>query len=240
MPVMPETWSSADIHLHTTGSDGLGTPRDVLDWVSEHTDLSVIAITDHNSVDGAHEAAALAKEYRVEVIVGQEVDTMSGHVIGLWAPERIEPGASAQDTVDAIHAQGGIAVVAHPFAPRWWAKHGLCRGDRTIYDCVDFDAFEISNSTPLIFHANWLARRYMRDHEHRFAVTGGSDAHILSAIGASRTLFPGTTAADLRIAIEARTTRVDRKGFWLARNLRYAGNIRAILARDYEQQTLKR
>ena len=113
------------------------------------------------------------------------------------------PGASAQDTVDAIHAQGGLAVVAHPFAPRWWAKHGLCRGDRGIYDCVDFDAFEISNSTPLIFHANWLARRYMRDHAHRFAVTGGSDAHILSAIGASRTLFPGTTAADLRRAIEA-------------------------------------
>lgn len=236
---MPETWSPADIHIHTSVSDGLATPRAVLQWVSENTDLKVIAITDHNAVEGAHEAASLADEFGIEVIVGQEVDTTSGHVIGLWAPERIEPGGSAQGTVDAIHAQGGIAVVAHPFAPRWWAKHGLCRGDASVYDCVDFDAFEISNSTPLIFHANWLARRYMRNHTHRFAVTGGSDAHILSAIGASRTIFPGTTAADLRQAIVDRTTRADVGSFWLARNLRYARNLPGILRRDPERGPAK-
>lgn len=229
---MPETWSPADIHIHTSVSDGLASPAAVLEWVSAHTDLGVIAITDHNAVEGALEAAALAKDYQIEVIVGQEVDTTNGHVIGLWAPERIEPGSSAQHTVDAIHAQGGLAVVAHPFAPRWWAKHGLCRGDSGIYDCVNFDAFEISNSTPLIFHANWLARRYMRDQGHRFAVTGGSDAHILPVIGASRTLFCGTTADDLRRAIENRTTKADVGSFWLARNLRYARNLPGILRRD--------
>lgn len=232
---MPETWSAADIHIHTTVSDGIASPAAVLDWVCENTDLSVIAITDHNSVEGAHEAAEMAREMPIEVVIGQEIDTQSGHIIGLWAPERIEPGGSAQDTVDAIHAQGGIAVVAHPFAPRWWAKHGLCRGDANTYDCVDFDAFEISNSTPLIFHANWLARRYMRDHAHRFAVTGGSDAHILSAIGASRTIFPGSTAADLRKAITDRTTKADVGSFWLARNLRYARNLPTIIRRDRDR-----
>ena len=238
--VMLETWSAADIHIHTSISDGLASPAAVVEWVSENTDLSVIAITDHNAVEGALEAAELAKGLPLEVIVGQEIDTISGHIIGLWASERIEPGGTAQETVDAIHAQGGIAVVAHPFAPRWWAKHGLCRGDANVYDCVNFDAFEISNSTPLIFHANWLARRYMRDHGDRLAVTGGSDAHILSAIGASRTVFPGKSAAELRLAIEDRTTKADVGSFWLARNLRYARNLPGILRRDPDQGPARR
>jgi len=230
------TWSAADIHIHTIASDGLASPREVLEWASENTDLSVIAIADHNTVEGALEAAAIAHGFRVEVVVGQEVDTDDGHVIGLWAPERICPGLTPTETVARIHAQGGLALVAHPFAPRWWARHGLCRGDASVYDTVDFDAFEISNSTPLLFHANWRARRYMRHNSHRLAATGGSDAHILPAIGASRTLFPGSTAADLRAAIESRSTRVQGAGFWLTRNLRYARAIRRIMAIDRERK----
>ncbi|MHB1341714.1 MAG: CehA/McbA family metallohydrolase [Coriobacteriia bacterium] len=233
---MANDWSSADIHLHTNVSDGLAAPRDVLDWVCARTSLKVIAITDHNTVDGAHEVAAIAGDYPVEVIVGQEVDSSEGHIIGLWAPERIEPGADAQDTVDAIHAQGGIAIVAHPFAPRWWAKHGLCRGNRCVYDTVDFDGFEISNSTPLLFTANLHARVYMAGNRHRFAVTGGSDAHILPAIGASRTLFRGSTAAELRHAIESRTTRVRSPLFWLARNLRYASHLPRLIERERQAE----
>jgi hypothetical protein len=226
--------SAADIHLHTDRSDGLASPRAVLDWVCAKTDLAVIAITDHNTVDGAHEAAALAAQegYPVDVIIGQEVDSSQGHIIGLWAPERVEPGASAADTVAAIHAQGGIAVAAHPFAPRFWAKHGLYRGERAVYDSVGFDAFEISNSTPLMLNGNWRARLYLLENHHRFAATGGSDAHILPAIGASRTLFPGQTASDLRRAIVERTTRVGGGSFWLARNLRYAQHLPLIIDRE--------
>ncbi|PKN21579.1 MAG: hypothetical protein CVU65_16565 [Deltaproteobacteria bacterium HGW-Deltaproteobacteria-22] len=76
--------------------------------------------------------------------------------------------------------------------------------------------------------------------EHRFAVTGGSDAHILSAIGASRTVFPGSTAADLRRAIEERTTKADVGSFWLARNLRYARNLPGIMRRDPDQGPARR
>ncbi|MDI6693278.1 MAG: PHP domain-containing protein [Anaerosomatales bacterium] len=53
-------WASADIHVHTMASDGLYTPRQVVEWAAERTDLAVIAITDHDTMDGAYEAAEIA------------------------------------------------------------------------------------------------------------------------------------------------------------------------------------
>jgi hypothetical protein len=229
---MKPGYSTADLHIHTTASDGTITPAEVLEFASEATDLSVIAICDHNTTEGAHEAAALAGRYRVDVVIGQEIESAEGHLLGLWAPTDIEPGLSARQTVARIHEQGGIAVAAHPFAPRWWHKHGLCRGDREVYDSVPFDAIEVANSTPLLFLANFRARSYQRDHTGRLAPTGGSDAHMLSVIGTSRTLFAGSTAADLRSAIETRTTRGLGPSFQPLRAYRYARKVPEIRERD--------
>jgi len=224
--------------MHTTASDGVASPEKVLDWVCNHTDLKVIAITDHNTNAGSLEAAALAQrgDYPVEVIVGQEVESTDGHIIGLWTPQLVTPRMPAAETVAAIHAQGGIAIAAHPFAPRFWAKAGLDRGSRMVYDSVDFDAIEIANSTPLLFWANWYARFYWTTQQHRLACTGGSDAHILQVIGTSRTFFPGTTAADLRVAIENRRTRAVLPGFSPRRNFKYARSVPAIRAADKDRK----
>jgi predicted metal-dependent phosphoesterase TrpH len=233
-----ETWSAADLHLHTTASDGVASPTEVLDWVVTRTDLKVIAIADHNTNVGAIEADRIARErgLPVEVVIAQEVESSDGHIIGLWTPELVRPGMSAQETVDAIHAQGGLAVAAHPFAPRLWSKAGLDRGRRKVYDTVDYDAMEIANSTPLLFVANWIAHLYQRGQGDRFACTGGSDAHILHVIGSSRTYFPGETADDLRAALEARLTRVSRPGLSVKRQFRYARSVPHIRARDKERK----
>lgn len=229
-----ETWSAADLHIHTTASDGVATPEEVLEWVCRETDLRVIAVTDHNTNAGGLEAARLVREkgYPVEVIVGQEVESSDGHILGLWTPELIRPGMGAADTVAAIHAQGGYAVAAHPFAPRFWAKAGLARGNRAVYDSVPYDALETANSTPLLFVANWLARIYHSSCGERFACTGGSDAHILSVIGTSRTYFPGRTADDLRRALDERTVQVSLPGFSPRRNWRYARHVPSIMRND--------
>jgi len=224
--------ASADLHVHTTASDGTATPTQVLAWVAENTDLRVIAICDHNTNEGAIEAASVAGRYGVEVVVGQEVESAHGHILGLWTPRPIKPGMHAEQTVREIHRQGGLAVAAHPFAPRWWKNYGLCRGDTPVYDSVDFDGFEVANSTPLLFFANCRARAYLRSNTRRLAATGGSDAHILSAIGSSRTYFSGSTAADLRRALEARTTRGWGPSFNPIRALAYARKVREIRAHD--------
>jgi len=224
------------MHVHTTASDGTASPREVLAFVSAHTDLSVIAMCDHNTNEGALEAAEYAHEYGIEVVVGQEVESSQGHILGLWTPKLIAPGMSAEDTVAEIHAQGGLAVAAHPYAPKWWHKHGLCRGETSVYDAVDFDAVEVANSTPLLFAANFRARSYWRANRERLAATGGSDAHMLSVIGTSRTLFPGSTAADLRVALEARTTIGYGPTFNPTRTVSYARKVPEIKERDRDRK----
>lgn len=232
--------SAADLHVHTTASDGTATPRQVLEWASARTGISVIAICDHNTVDGALEAASIAHEFPIEVVVGQEVESSDGHILGLWAPQRVAPDRSAAETISDIHAQGGLAVIAHPFAPRWWHKHGLCRGEKQVYDECAYDAVEVANSTPLLFLANFHARGYWRDNRDRLAATGGSDAHMLHAVGTSLTLFEGSTAQDLRRALEARQTRGWGPGFSATRAWRYAWRIREIQRRNLDSQERSR
>lgn len=226
------------MHVHTTASDGTASPKEVLEWARDHTGLSVIAICDHNTNEGALEAAAIVREggYDLEVVVGQEVESSAGHILGIWTPEMIAPGMDAARTVAAIHAQGGVAIAAHPFAPLWMDKYGLCRGTTEAYDCVDYDAIEVANSTPFLFTANMRARRYWRTNSQRLASVGGSDAHMLSIIGTSRTYFPGSTADDLRIAIDARTTRGGGPSFNPIRAFVYARKIPAIQQRDRERK----
>lgn len=233
---MSQTYSTADLHTHTTASDGTASPRELLEWASEATDLSVVAICDHNTNEGALEAASVAHLYRVDVVVGQEVESSEGHILGLWTPEIIAPDMPAQQTVDAIHAQGGLAIIAHPFAPRWWHRHGLRRGDRSIYDSVNFDGIEVANSTPLLLFANVQARAYLAENKDRLAATGGSDAHMRSVVGTSRTLFPGTTAQHLRAALESRATRGLGPSFQPLRALRYALKVPEIKARDAQSR----
>jgi hypothetical protein len=237
MPAAMKTGhSAADLHIHTTASDGTASPADVLAWVAEQTDLKVIAICDHNTNEGALEAAAAAPALGIEVVVGQEVESSDGHILGLWTPQLITPAMSAAETVAEIHRQGGLAIAAHPYAPRWWANHGLCRGETDVYDAVPYDGVEIANSTPLLFFANFRARRYWRANTRRLAATGGSDAHMLSVIGTSRTIFPGSTAADLRAALEARATAGWGPSFNPIRALSYARKVREIQARNVESR----
>jgi predicted metal-dependent phosphoesterase TrpH len=212
-------------------------PRELLAWASDETDLSIIAICDHNTNEGALEAAEMARDYRVDVVIGQEVESTDGHILGLWTPQLVQPGLDALETVRRIHEQGGLAIAAHPFAPRFWHKHGLCRGEKGVYDCVDYDGVEVANSTPLLFLANFRARWYHGGNRDRLAATGGSDAHVLSVVGTSKTIFPGRTPEDLRRALERRETKGWGPSFEPLRMWRYAKHIPEIQMRDAERKT---
>src|SRR5215813_10337077 len=111
---MNQTWSKADLHIHTTHSDGTASAREVLEYVVAQTDLRVIAITDHNTIAGALEARELAASYGIEVIVGEEVSTNEGHLLALFVEELLPPRQPAAATIAAVHAQGGLCVAAHP------------------------------------------------------------------------------------------------------------------------------
>ncbi|MGN6676054.1 MAG: PHP domain-containing protein, partial [Thermomicrobiales bacterium] len=77
--------SKADLHMHTAHGDGLDTPEACVDWAEFHTDLALIAITDHDEVEAGLRARdyALRQGYRVSVVPGVEITTRGGHLLAL-------------------------------------------------------------------------------------------------------------------------------------------------------------
>jgi len=207
----------ADLHIHSVASDGTATVDEILRFAEERTDLDVIAITDHERIDAAVHAQRLARERgsRVEVIVGEEITTLNGHLVGLFLRDRVRPLRSLRSTVIEIHEQGGLAIPAHPLPP-----YPLCIGRRPIERImadpdpqVSFDGLETYNASSAgkTFHrpAVELARSL------GLAPIGGSDAHHVRLIGTCWTTFPGRSAEDLRRAIESGRTHAHGEFFGL-------------------------
>ena len=109
----------ADLHIHTLYSDGTASVAQVLDWVEHQTDLDLITITDHERIDGALRARELhaAGDFHFELSVGEEITTRRGHLLALFIEERIPALRPLGETVERIHAAGGIAVAPHTMAP---------------------------------------------------------------------------------------------------------------------------
>ncbi|MDI3280573.1 MAG: PHP-associated domain-containing protein [Bacillota bacterium] len=190
-----------DLHVHTSYSDGLMSVPELLSFVAQHTHLDGIAITDHDTIAGAQEAALLADWFGVEVIVGEEISSRQGHILGLFLEERIPPGLSARETIAAIKAQGGVAIAAHPLSP----LHSLGWQEvRRLQE--DLSGLEVFNPTwGGRLHYGRLLR--FQDRELKLGVTGGSDAHLLHHVGRAWTSFPGRTARDLIPALEQHLTQ---------------------------------
>jgi predicted metal-dependent phosphoesterase TrpH len=216
---LPGHRGRADLHIHTCHSDGRPTVQDVLDHVAKRTRLQVIAITDHDTIEGALRAQELQHRYRFQVVLGEEVTSRQGHILALFIRERIAPMMSPEDTIEAIHEQGGLAIAAHPFITAFGQE---IQGIGRRFVDLPFDAVEVENSTPFMYVANYRAKHHNRRTGSLPAV-GNSDAHILEAIGKSYTRFPGSSAADLRHAIARRLTTAHASNYGVRELLAYAG-----------------
>jgi predicted metal-dependent phosphoesterase TrpH len=211
----------ADLHMHTTASDGWPVPSELVDFASA-TGLDVIAITDHDTIEGALRAADYAaSRSKPHVVIGEEVSSRDGHIVGLFLERRIRPGMSAAATVHAIHDQGGLAVAVHPFwRTQRRTRGGPVHGVGWLAAELEFDAIEVENATPGFYVFNQLARRLNMGLGR--AEVGGSDAHILDAVGRAFTEFPGRTPKALRSAIETGRTAAGRRRYRAMGLMRYA------------------
>ena len=229
--VSEQVWSKADLHVHSNHSDGLAKIPEILEYTANNTDLKVIAITDHNTIQGALFAKELEDIYGVEVIVGEEMSTTHGHIIGLFLTEEIPARLTPVETLRRIHEQGGIAIIPHPFSARG-VFGPLGRGKfATSLGEIAFHALEVYNSVPYLGWANRLAAK-MFTQGQGIAAVGGSDAHVLDAIGKGCTLFRGTSAADLRVSLEALETRAIAERNGLSMAIRYVLDIPRIRRRQ--------
>jgi predicted metal-dependent phosphoesterase TrpH len=207
LPAQPPGLGKADLHIHTLASDGVSDVEAVLRRAVK-LGLDVIAITDHERIDAALAAQAIASHrgLPVEVIVGEEISTRSGHLVGLFLTERIRPWQSLRASVARVHEQGGVAIVAHPLVP-----YPLCASARSIRRLMDEadpachpDALEAFNPTTARMPPSRRVAGFAE--EMGLAGVAGSDAHRASRVGRAFTTFPGRTSADLQAAIAARDT----------------------------------
>jgi predicted metal-dependent phosphoesterase TrpH len=181
----------ADLHIHTTLSDGEATPRQMADLLARG-DLAVAAVADHDTVEGALRVRELLAGRGPEIVIGTEVTSADGHLLALFVDRDVPPGLSARETVEIVHERGGLAIAVHPYFPIYSLGDLAAR--------LPFDGIEIANGTVLGELGNRRAARRLGASAR--AVVGGSDAHLLAAVGHVRTHFHGCTAADLRVAIE--------------------------------------
>jgi predicted metal-dependent phosphoesterase TrpH len=202
----------ADMHLHTLYSDGTASVHALLDHVANATVLDVVAVTDHERIDGALRAREIhaAGEYPFELVVGEEITTRRGHVLALFITERIPALRPLPETLERIHDQGGIAIAAHPMAPLTPSLGAASlRWSRAAPDPRHrLDAIELMNPSTA-GRARRAARDRLNADELRLPAVGNSDAHVLEGVGSAWTWFPGSTAADYRAAIADGTTRPD-------------------------------
>jgi len=206
---------SADLHIHTDAGDGLDSAQRILDYTEHETDLDVIAITEHDSLEvalRAREAWARGR-YRFDFIPGVEVTTLEGHLIALYLERPVPSLRRVEETIDAVHVQGGVCFVPHPMSwltrsigPGTFAR--LWRGDGG----PRFDAIDLASGSPAAKVSAGKARR-LNDLRYKLPVVPASDAHYVAAIGAGRTRFEGTSAGDLRSAFADGTVTGERRAY---------------------------
>jgi len=210
-----------DPHIHTLASDGISDVQAILQ-VALARGLDGIAITDHERIDAAVAAKAMAEGQGLplEVIVGEEISTRGGHLIGLFMQARIRPWHSLKRSVAMIHEQGGLAVIAHPLPPYLnCASERAIRGLMAEADPIYHpDALEGFN--PTTARMRWSHKAPALAEELGIAAVAGSDAHKASNVGSTVTIFRGRSVDDLRAALAARDTAWDGQPYSWAEQLR--------------------
>jgi predicted metal-dependent phosphoesterase TrpH len=164
-----------DLHLHSRYSHDSRTSLDALIKRAGDCGLDRIALTDHNTVEGALELARLAPEL---AIVGEEAKTLEGEVIGLFITGRVPPFLRPEEAMDLVHEMGGLTYVPHPFD----RNRSHFRAER-IVELVDrIDIVEVHNPwcEPA---ANAAAARLAADLD--LVTATGSDAHSADELGRS-------------------------------------------------------
>ena len=228
--------SFADLHSHSRASfDSLADPAAMVERALR-LGLTHLAVTDHERIDGARRAADLAGD-RLVVIVGEEVRTRDGDLIGLFLEQAVKPGLSAAETAAAIHEQGGLVGLPHPF-DGFRSSGGSKAGDaidrqEELATLVDY--VEVHNARAYR-DANPRAAGYAT--RHGLPGVASSDAHSVMEVGIAYTILPGafSDAEGLRRLLPSATVQAGRASYYvrlltpaakLVQRLRGNGRIRA-------------
>jgi predicted metal-dependent phosphoesterase TrpH len=205
--------SFLDLHCHSSASfDSLAAPHKLV-AKARRIGLTHLAITDHERIDGALRARDLAPG-DLSIIVGEEVRSADGDLIGLFLERAVRPGMSAAETAAAIHEQGGLVGLPHPF-DRFRSSGGSRaaeqqRGLDALAASVDY--VEVHNARAYR-DANPMAAAFAD--AHALLGTASSDAHSVMELGVAQTVVDGPVedAPSLLAALSGATLLTGRASY---------------------------
>ncbi len=189
-----------ELHLHTCYSKDSLLPLDRLIERARELGIDRLAVTDHNEIEGAFAAQKLAPDL---IIIGEEIQTTSGELLGYFMTEKVPEGLNPGEAVRRLKAQGAVISVAHPFDHRGgklWEPADL----EAIAPALD--AVEVFNARCLRMEPNKQAQDFAR--QVGLAGTAGSDAHSAYELGTATLSLPEFhTAEEFRAAL--RTAEIE-------------------------------
>lgn len=172
----------AELHCHSIYSknDGVLTPEQIV-AVAKKKKIDIIAITDHNEIKGALELQKIAPEW-LKVIIGEEITTKQGDIIGLFLNQKIAPFQDIRETIKEIKKQGGLVFVPHPLDRMRQNSIG-----EIVLNAIknQINAVEVFNARVIVGADNQKAKLWAR--ENNIAGFVGSDAHFASEFGKATT-----------------------------------------------------
>jgi predicted metal-dependent phosphoesterase TrpH len=184
-----------DMHTHTEYSRDSRVSLADYARLAREAQLGAVCITDHDTIEGGLRLRELDTD--LQVIVGEEITTADGELVGLYLEKKVAPGLSAEHSIEAIHEQGGLAYVPHPFS-RNRRRHLR----RSVLERVasKLDIVEVFNAREAASASNLLALEFARAHDLPGGV--GSDAHRPIEIGRAYVdVAPFVTPQELLIAL---------------------------------------
>lgn len=219
-----------DTHTHSEYSPDSRTPLAEQARAIRDAGIDIVCATDHNTIEGALRLREMADGFRV--IVGEEISSRDGEIIGLFLERPVARDLSGEETIARIRAQGGVVIVPHPFSINrryHMRRQSLDRLRSSI------DAIEVFNAREAFGLENRRAAAYAS--EHRITGAAGSDAHRAAEIGRAFVEMPdfvdsaGFLESLKRGVVHGRLsgarvhvfTRYDRIRKWLGRKSTTAG-----------------
>jgi predicted metal-dependent phosphoesterase TrpH len=181
-----------DLHTHSAASPDGGITLKQYKRILEAGVLDCVAITDHNSIDFATQAKAALGD---RIIIGEEIMTSLGEIIGLFLKKPIEPGRSPEDTISAIRAQDGIVYIPHPFET---IRKGLHPATLELIQ-KDIDVLEVCNGRAFLQNRSQQALLWTK--LNRVASAASSDAHGVVGLGRTFTTLSQIPTRDTLISL---------------------------------------